>query len=106
MSRPRVVVVDDHRLFRAGVISELGDAVEVVGEAHDVESAVAVGFATCHELPCWRVATGLCHRDAVQGSVELPVACAAEAVPGAVRRPDRQRCGAVVAGVGGCGAEP
>jgi DNA-binding NarL/FixJ family response regulator len=42
VSRPRVVVVDDHRLFRAGVISELGDAVEVVGEAHDVESAVAV----------------------------------------------------------------
>lgn len=42
MSRPRVVVVDDHRLFRAGVISELGSAVEVVGEAHDVESAVAV----------------------------------------------------------------
>ncbi len=41
-SRARVVVVDDHRLFRAGVIAELGDAVEVVGEAHDVDSAVAV----------------------------------------------------------------
>jgi DNA-binding NarL/FixJ family response regulator len=40
-SRPRVVVVDDHCLFRAGVIGELGDAVEVVGEAHDVPSAVA-----------------------------------------------------------------
>lgn len=46
VSRPRVVVVDDHRLFRAGVISELGDAVEVVGEAHDVPSAVAVITAT------------------------------------------------------------
>lgn len=45
-ARPRVVVVDDHRLFRAGVISELGDAVEVVGEAHDVPSAVAVIEAT------------------------------------------------------------
>lgn len=42
MSIPKVVVVDDHALFRAGVIAELGDAVEVVGEADDVKSAVAV----------------------------------------------------------------
>jgi DNA-binding NarL/FixJ family response regulator len=41
-----VVVVDDHRLFRAGVIAELGDAVDVVGEAHDVPSAIAVIEAT------------------------------------------------------------
>ncbi len=40
--RPRVVIVDDHRLFRAGVKAELGDAVEVVGEADDVDLAVAV----------------------------------------------------------------
>ena len=40
MSRPRVVLVDDHRLFRAGVRSELGDAVEVVGEAETVAEAV------------------------------------------------------------------
>lgn len=46
VGRPRVVVVDDHRLFRAGVIAELGDTVEIVGEAHDVESAVAVVQAT------------------------------------------------------------
>jgi DNA-binding NarL/FixJ family response regulator len=39
---PRVVVVDDHRLFRAGVVSELGMAVQVVGEAHDVGSAIEV----------------------------------------------------------------
>ena len=38
----RVVLVDDHRLFRAGVRAELGDAVEVVGEAGDVDEAVAV----------------------------------------------------------------
>ncbi|WP_147103099.1 response regulator [Nesterenkonia populi] len=36
----RVVIVDDHGIFRAGLRSELGDAVEVIGEAHDVESAV------------------------------------------------------------------
>lgn len=42
-SRPtRVVVVDDHQLFRAGVVAELGDAVEVVGEAADVAGAVEV----------------------------------------------------------------
>ncbi len=38
--RPRVVIVDDHRLFRAGVRSELGDMVTVVGEAGGVEEAV------------------------------------------------------------------
>jgi DNA-binding NarL/FixJ family response regulator len=40
--RPRVVVVDDHRLFRAGVRAELGAEVEVVGDAGTVEEAVAV----------------------------------------------------------------
>jgi DNA-binding NarL/FixJ family response regulator len=38
----RVVVVDDHDMVRAGVRVELGDAVEVVGEAADAETAVQV----------------------------------------------------------------
>ncbi|HEX7105243.1 MAG TPA: response regulator transcription factor [Acidothermaceae bacterium] len=37
----RVVLVDDHRLFRSGVRAELGPRVDVVGEADDVPSAVA-----------------------------------------------------------------
>jgi DNA-binding NarL/FixJ family response regulator len=36
----RVVLVDDHGLFLAGVRAELGDAVEVVGEARTVGDAV------------------------------------------------------------------
>jgi DNA-binding NarL/FixJ family response regulator len=36
----RVVIVDDHGLFRAGVRNELGDAIEVVGEAGSVAEAV------------------------------------------------------------------
>ncbi|MGP8060028.1 MAG: response regulator [Acidimicrobiales bacterium] len=36
----QVVLVDDHHLFRAGVRSELGGAVEVLGEAADVPEAV------------------------------------------------------------------
>jgi DNA-binding NarL/FixJ family response regulator len=40
--RPRVFIVDDHALFRSGVRSELGEAVEVVGEADDVEPAIAL----------------------------------------------------------------
>ncbi|MFF5210814.1 response regulator [Streptosporangium sp. NPDC000396] len=40
MSAVRVLIVDDHRLFRSGVRAELGDSIEVVGEAEDVESAV------------------------------------------------------------------
>jgi DNA-binding NarL/FixJ family response regulator len=40
--RPRVFIVDDHALFRSGVRAELGDAVEVVGEAEDVGPAIAL----------------------------------------------------------------
>jgi DNA-binding NarL/FixJ family response regulator len=42
----RVVLVDDHRMFRTGVRAELGDGVDIVGEAEDVDSAVAVIGAT------------------------------------------------------------
>ena len=42
MSIPRVVLVDDHGLFRSGVRSELGRSVEVVGEADDVEPAISL----------------------------------------------------------------
>jgi len=38
--RFRVFLVDDHHLFRSGVRAELGDTVEVVGEASEVDAAV------------------------------------------------------------------
>jgi DNA-binding NarL/FixJ family response regulator len=38
----RVVVVDDHAMFRTGVKAEIGRSLRVVGEAADVDSAVAV----------------------------------------------------------------
>ncbi|HMR48446.1 MAG TPA: response regulator transcription factor [Arachnia sp.] len=38
----RVVIVDDHAMFRAGVRHEIGSHVDVVGEGEDVASAVAV----------------------------------------------------------------
>jgi RNA polymerase sigma factor (sigma-70 family) len=41
-TRYRVVIVDDHSMFRTGVRADLGDRVIVVGEAEDVPSAVAV----------------------------------------------------------------
>ncbi len=37
-----VVLVDDHRMFRSGVKAELGQTVTIVGEAPDVDSAIAV----------------------------------------------------------------
>jgi DNA-binding NarL/FixJ family response regulator len=53
MTGPRVVLVDDHRMFRTGVRAELADAgaatdtpIDIVGEADDVESAVRVITAT------------------------------------------------------------
>jgi DNA-binding NarL/FixJ family response regulator len=45
--RPRVFLVEDHAMFRAGVKSELGEAVEVVGEADEAAASV--------ELICERV---------------------------------------------------
>ncbi len=39
--RTRVVIVDDHAMFRAGVRAELGVVVDVVAEAEDVPTAVA-----------------------------------------------------------------
>jgi DNA-binding NarL/FixJ family response regulator len=41
MSRPRVLIVDDHELFRAGVRAGLEPHVDVVGEAGSVEEASA-----------------------------------------------------------------
>jgi DNA-binding NarL/FixJ family response regulator len=38
--RPRIFLVDDHAVFRAGVKAELGDAVEVVGEADEAPAAI------------------------------------------------------------------
>ncbi|HEX6485227.1 MAG TPA: response regulator transcription factor [Nocardioidaceae bacterium] len=38
----RVVIVDDHAMFRTGVRAEIASAVDVVGEAADVDEAVAV----------------------------------------------------------------
>jgi DNA-binding NarL/FixJ family response regulator len=45
VSTPRVVIVDDHRLFRAGVRAELEGRVEIVGDAETVEQAVALVVA-------------------------------------------------------------
>jgi DNA-binding NarL/FixJ family response regulator len=39
--QPRVFLVDDHAMFRSGVRSELAGHVQVVGEAEDVEPAIA-----------------------------------------------------------------
>jgi DNA-binding NarL/FixJ family response regulator len=41
----RVVIVDDHAMFRAGVRAELVGRVDVVAEAEDVDSAVAAVLA-------------------------------------------------------------
>ena len=41
MSGPRVVIVDDHELFRAGVRAELEELVDIAGDADTVDEAVA-----------------------------------------------------------------
>ena len=41
----RVLIVDDHAMFRAGVRAELGTSLEVIGEAADVDEAIAAVLA-------------------------------------------------------------
>lgn len=48
--RPRVFLVDDHGMFRAGVRSEIAGAVDIVGEAADVAPAVAEISATLPDV--------------------------------------------------------
>jgi DNA-binding NarL/FixJ family response regulator len=46
----RVVLVDDHAMFRTGVKAELSSYVDVVGEAGDVESAVSTIQSTMPDV--------------------------------------------------------
>jgi DNA-binding NarL/FixJ family response regulator len=48
--RARVVVVDDHALFRAGVRAELGGAVDLVADVGTVDEAVATIRATSPDV--------------------------------------------------------
>ncbi|HET7174272.1 MAG TPA: response regulator transcription factor [Nocardioidaceae bacterium] len=50
LRRLRVVVVDDHAMFRTGVKTELRFSVDVVGEAADVDEAVAVVASTTPDV--------------------------------------------------------
>ncbi len=40
-NQPRVLVIDDHALFRQGVVAAIGGEVDVVGEADDIDSGIA-----------------------------------------------------------------
>lgn len=50
MTVPRVVIVDDHAIARAGTKALLGDRVEVVGEAAEPAEAIAVVRSTAPDL--------------------------------------------------------
>jgi DNA-binding NarL/FixJ family response regulator len=45
-----VVVVDDHGMFRTGVKAEIGETVDIVGEAADVDEAVKVVLETLPDV--------------------------------------------------------
>lgn len=50
MSKRRVVLVDDHAMVRAGVRAEIGEHVEIVGEAGDVAEAISVIKSTTPDV--------------------------------------------------------
>jgi DNA-binding NarL/FixJ family response regulator len=45
-----VVVIDDHGMFRTGVRAEIGEGVDIVGEAADVDEAVNVVLDTMPDV--------------------------------------------------------
>ena len=75
--RPSVVIVDDHRIFRAGVRAELGELVEVLGEAESVEEAVT--------------AIGELEPDVVLLDVHMPGGGGVEVIERVAERRPRQR---------------
>jgi DNA-binding NarL/FixJ family response regulator len=48
--RHTVVVVDDHGMFRTGVRAEIGDGIDIFGEAADVDEAVKVVLDTMPDV--------------------------------------------------------
>jgi DNA-binding NarL/FixJ family response regulator len=48
--RHTVVVVDDHGMFRTGVRAEIGDGIDICGEAADVDEAVTVVLDTMPDV--------------------------------------------------------
>ncbi len=70
--QPTVVLVDDHDLVRAGVRTELGDHVRVIGEAADVAEAVDVIVET--------------QPDVVLLDVHLPSGTGADVISGVISR--------------------
>jgi DNA-binding NarL/FixJ family response regulator len=91
----RVVVVDDHSLFRSGVKAELGDRVEIVGDAADVASAVERIVALAPDVVLLdvhlpggggaAVIDGVKAQDVVCAFLALSVSDAAEDVIGVIR---------------------
>ena len=45
-TQARIAVVDDHEMFRAGVIATLQPYFDIVGQAADVESSIDMIVAT------------------------------------------------------------
>jgi DNA-binding NarL/FixJ family response regulator len=93
--RARVVLVDDHAMFRSGVRTELGGAVDIVGEAADAAGAVDVVLRTRPDVVLLdvhlpggggvAVLTAVLGRDPDIRFLALSVSDAAEDVIGVIR---------------------
>jgi len=71
----RLVLVDDHRMFRSGVKAELDESMVIVGEAGDVDGAIVVVAQTRPDVVLLDVhlpgGNGNGGRDVIAGSVDV-----------------------------------
>ena len=71
----RVVIIDDHSIFRSGLRADLDASIEVVGEAADAASAIEVIAATRPDVVLLDV-----HLPAGRSAASIPDAAGGEAV--------------------------
>ena len=89
----RIAVVDDHEMFRAGVIATLQPYFTIVGQAADVPSAIEMIADTQPDVVLLDVHVPGGEGGGGADSEEVPAPCPTDGIPGTVGLGFRTGCG-------------